>query len=426
MLFFIFIFVLTGLITKYIQHPLWQRRFFLPDENMSPRQSLSLIIVLAANLTKTVKNSVLIFQTLEIMKKRCGFFEKEIERLSKKRLKVDGEKNESMASRILNIGGPTATILISIGSGLAIVLLVPTAGVAAAFAGAGVAAATVAVKVRDKWKSYRNMKIVANIVKKVESDLEEMNWNEIVLAILTPPKEVGTELSRIFEEQLFMLKDDKDVTVIACCAVNLMFNKLKVDDEFNRKALLRKVLLEKVKTNPTLNTKRNNKKWKVHDVFQKPGLRKETPKSVSSSVEFQYLIKDNGTCDPQTYGYRGEIECDIDKDYNKTCEKDSRTRYLPFHCLVRFPRIWERFTSNGSNSSQASLEDFVSQKYYSNATVRPVRPVYRPHSPRTLHLLSKTVNTVDKETSLENGNITAYLPCEYFIVTLESMLCCMS
>ncbi|CAB4038648.1 Hypothetical predicted protein [Paramuricea clavata] len=362
-----------------------------------------------------------ITKTLKEMKERCEFFQKEMERFSKKRLKLDSEKKESKA--VVSVVGPMTNFLIGIGGGLAIAISVATLEIVTAFAGAAVAALTLTVKIKD---NHSNTKTVNNVTEQCKVDP--------VSAILAILKEVGIELSRIFEEQLFKLHNNKDVTEMACCAVNLMF-KFEDGDRFDRNALLRNVFLGKAKTNTKLKTKRHNKRWRVQDVFQKPGLRKEiVPKSVSSSsfVEFEYLSKANDTCDPQMYGYRGEIlemickttnesdarnivctepngggttssccpvdadgargevtyfaECDIDKEYTETCAE--AIYYQPFHCLIRCPSILENFASKGGNPSWPSLRNFVSKMYHPR--VRPVRPVYRPHSPRILHSLSNT------------------------------------
>ena len=369
------------------------------------------------------------------MKERCEFFQKEMERFSKKRLEFD--KKESKASKVVGFVGPMTSVLIGIGGGLVIIMLIPTLGIVTAFAGAAVAALTLTVKSKDY---HSNTKTASN-VKELRSDcnVTERHVGQLKVdplsVILTILKEVGIELSRIFEEQLFKLHDNKDVTEMASCAVNLMF-KFKDSEKFDRNTLLKNVLRGEA-TNPKLKTKRNNKKWHARDVFQNPGLRKQIPKSVSSSsfVEFEYLSKANDTCDPQTYGYRGEIlemickttnnesearnigctepdvsaydttssccpvdtneargevtyfvECDIDKEYTETCAEANY--YQPFHCLVRCPSILESFASEEGNLSRPSLRNVVSKMYHPR--VRLVRPVYRPHSPRILRSLSNT------------------------------------
>jgi hypothetical protein len=357
-----------------------------------------------------------------MMKDRCEFFQKEMERFYKKTLKFD--KKESKASKVVSVVGPMTSVLIGIAGGLVIIMSIPTLGIVTAFTGAAVAAVTLTVKIKDY---HRNTKTVSNV-----KELCKVDPFSVILTIL---KEVGIELSRIFEEQLFKLQDDKDVTKMASCAVNLMF-KFKDGEKFDRNTLLKNVLRGEA-TNQKLKTKRNNKKWHARDVFQNPGPRKQVPKSVSSSsfVEFEYLSKANDTCDPQTYGYRGEIlemickttnnesearnigctepdvsaydttssccpvdtneargevtyfvECDIDKEYTETCAETNY--YQPFHCLVRCPSILESFASEEGNLSRPSLRNVVSKMYHPR--VRPVRTVYRPHSPRILRSLSNT------------------------------------
>jgi hypothetical protein len=341
------------------------------------------------------------------MKERCEFFQKEMERLSKKRLKFD--KKESKASKVVGVVGPMTSVLIGIGGALVIIMSVPTLGIATAFTGAAVAAVTLTVKIKDH---YSNMK--------TDSNAKELSKLDPVSVILTILKEVGIELSRIFEEQLFKLQDNTDVTKMASCAVELMF-KFKDGDNFDRNTLLRKVLCGKAKNNPKVKM-RNDKSLQAQDLFKNTGLRK-VPKLLSSFVRFEYLRKANGTCDPQTYGYRGEIlemtckttneseagcdttssccpvvtdgasgevtyfgECDIDKEYTETCAEVNY--YQPFHCLVRSPSILKSFASKGSDPSRPSLRNVVSEMYH--RSVRPVRPVYRPRSPRILRSLSNT------------------------------------
>ena len=410
------------------------------------------------------------------MKERCEFFQKEMERFYKKRLKFD--KKESKANKVVSVVGPMTSVLIGIGGGLVIAMSVPTLGIVTAFTGAAVAAVTLTVKIKDY---HSNTKTASN-VKELRSDcnVTELHVgqlkNDPLSVILTILKEVGIELSRIFEEQLFKLHDNKDVTEMASCAVNLMF-KFKDSEKFDRNTLLRNVLRGEAKTNPKLKTKRNNKRWEARDVFQNPGLRKEIPTSVSSSsfVEFEYLSKANDTCDPQTYGYRGEIlemickttnnesearnigctepdggaydttssccpvdtngargevtyfvECDIDKEYTKTCAEANY--YQPFHCLVRCPSILESFASEEGNLSRPSLRNVVSKMYHPR--VRSVRPVYRPHSPRILRSLSNTdlsdsdFSRVNFSSSrLENCDLTG---CTILFGELEGASLCRS
>ena len=195
------------------------------------------------------------------MKERCELFQKEMERFSKKRLGLDGEKKESKAKKIVSVVGPMTNFLIDIGGRLAIIVSVPTLGIVTAFAGAALAAVTRTVTIND----YRNNS-------KTRSKVKELYKVDPVSMILTILKEVGIELSRIFEEQLFTLRDNKDVTVLACCAVNLML-KFKGSEKFDRNTLLRNVLLGKAKTNPKVKM-RNNKSLRAQDFFQQTGLRK--------------------------------------------------------------------------------------------------------------------------------------------------------
>ena len=362
---------------------------------------------------------------MEDLKQRCEFFEEQTERYFDKLLQSRHSKEESRATKFVRRAGLSATILFSIGCGLAIAMGVPTFGIGS-FVGAAVAAATLVVVEMDEYKG-----------KKAVDNFQELKEDLVAPLILSMVKETTKELSRIYENQLFRLKSDADVKEMASCAANLMF-KLKANEEFNRNNLLKSVLQGTLKRKCKVTT-RHNKTWKLPDVFQKPGLRKEIlfPQA-QTTIEFEYFRKTDHTCDPETYGYRGQIlkmiacsktkgesaeltekdgdskefdssaddctclcssgdgtdsptgdfyfvESDIDKEYTEHCEEMSQ--YQPFHCLVRCPGVLESFASFREHSSQPSLKQHVS-KMFKQSENRPVKPVYRSHSPRAIPALN--------------------------------------
>ena len=363
---------------------------------------------------------------MEDLKRRCDFFEEQTERYFDKLLQSGRSKKESKATKVVRRAGLSTTILFSIGCGLAIAMGVSTFGIGS-FVGAAVAAATLVVVEMDEYKG-----------KKAVDNLQELKEDHVASLILSIVKETAKELSRIYENQLFRLKSDADVKKMASCAANLMF-KLKAKEEFNRNNLLKKVVEGTINQKNVFVTTRHNKKWELPDVFQKTGLRKEILfPPAQTTIEFKYFKKADNTCDPETYGYRGQIlkmiECiktknesaeltekngdskerdcfgdgytcscssgdgtdgptgyfyyvvsDIDKKYTVHCEEMSR--YQPFHCLVRCPCILESFASLREHSSQPSLKQHVS-KMFKQSENRPVKPVYRSHSPRAIPALN--------------------------------------
>ena len=100
------------------------------------------------------------------------------------------------------------------------------------------------------------------------------------------------ELSRIFKYKLFRVKDERQVKVVVRYAVNLTFD-LQEGDKFDRNTLLRKVLAGKKEKTKELVTRDGKKKWRVPDVFRKPGLRKATLITThenSKRIKFEYFF----------------------------------------------------------------------------------------------------------------------------------------
>ena len=373
------------------------------------------------------------------MKNQCELFEEKVEHYAKERL--DGVHKETKGAKFFNVFSPVVTTLVSIGGGIGIAMGFATFGITS-FVTAAVAASSLVV-----------MKIDQNKHEKLDHNSKELKNNCPYSFLLSIIKEATKELSRIFEDQLFRL-ERVDVTKVALCAVNLMFKQLKVGDKFNRNTLLRNVLFGRIGRPQALKTKRNNKKWKVPDVFQKPGLRKEIPiklpvetltgtvKTLTDTGRFQYLKRPHNTydpdCDPDTYGYRGQIfelvpgksekpsgqfaeengcgqqsvlrnrhecttcrsgedtindvtyfmESSIDERYTENCLESSR--YQPYHCVLRCPCILETFSQD--NSSHLSLQNYV-REIYGIHEKSLVKPVFRSHSPRKICSLRNTILT---------------------------------
>ena len=369
---------------------------------------------------------LLFLEVFEVMKMRCEMFEKKVEVEAKGKLKITGdliEQPESgKAAEIVGVAGPVITVLACLGCGIAVAMGLPTLGVGS-FVGAAVTATVLAVTKVDKHRKKTKAKVVQEISKDVVSS--------VMKCII---KEVSKELSRIFEYQLFRLKDERQVKVVARYAVNLMFD-LKEGDKFDRNTLLRKVLAGKKGNTKKLVTRDGKKNWRVQDVFRKPGLRKTiTAPENSKRIKFEYLKKPDDTCDVEVYGYRGEVlemkstksdgncsetvensegctksnghcntrahcSCestdntgidgtyfvasDIDQDFTATCLEPSN--YQPFHCLVQCPNVLEHFASN--LDKERTLTNYVC-RLYTRQVNQTIKPVYRPHSPRKVPVLS--------------------------------------
>ncbi len=188
---------------------------------------------------------------------RCKLFQDTIESAAQTKLKNNiafakdpkGGKATEIAE---DVAGPATTVFVGLACGVTAAVGLPTFG-AATLAGAFVVGATVAAKYVDKRRKQANAKEVENVVRK-KIDQEKISS---VLDYIV--KDVAKELSCIYESQLFQLQDDREVELLAECAVDLMLD-LQKNDTFDRDTLLRKVLKDgnknKIKYNGSLHTKK--------------------------------------------------------------------------------------------------------------------------------------------------------------------------
>ena len=348
---------------------------------------------------------------------RCSLFEKKVETYAKKKLKIKKanakEPKGGKATTIADTAGPAATVICSLVGGILITVDITTGG-ALSFTAAVVTGAVLAVKVIDKRAAQAQAKIVNKVVSKEEKKNVSSYFNCVV-------KDVAKELSRIFEYQLLQLKDDKQVKILAQCAVDLMLD-LKNEDRFDRNTLLKKVLQDgNMKKKKKIATKTKKKKWSAPDVFRKPGLRRII--FGRNGVEFKHFVKQNDGCSVWRYGYRGEFlelkkynsqknkgekpptdqapptveepcdnfckkcsgnyennssdryfsESDIDAQY--TDHPLETLTYFPLHILIQCPNVLDCFQLLAEK--KPSFASFLSGL----SAHHKVRPVYRPHSP---------------------------------------------
>ena len=368
---------------------------------------------------------------------RCELFQKTIETTAQTKLAINKTLAEDpkggKATEIADVAGPTTTVIYSLACGITIAMGFATLG-AASFAGAFVAGATLAVKVVDKHFKQANAREVNNVV---ETAIDGAEMSSVLNSIV---KDVAKELSCIYESQLFELEADKEVKILAHCAVDLMLD-LNKNDTFDRDTLLRKVLkdgdINKIKNKSSLPTRKNTK-WSVSSVFRKPGLRQMS--FGKDCAEFKYFVKpEHKDCKPSKYGYRGQFlqkkeyvnrkeedenvpvisktpathethedpcknlckdcisnyenctsghyfdESDIDSEYTKP-EYEFST-YRPLHVLIQCPEILVSFKQ--CLKEKPSLAKFSKSKL-SLPERHLVHPVYRPHSPGKVPDLQKS------------------------------------
>ena len=352
------------------------------------------------------------------MASRCKLFEEKIVTAAREKMEIK-DIGGGKASKYIDRGGAATTVVCGLACGVTIALGFATFG-AASFAGACVAGAcVVAKKVGERLKQEK----VESVLTKAESADVSSYLNLIIL-------DVAKELSRIFEFQLFELRDDKEIEALAECAVKLMLD-LKKEDTFDRNTLIRKVLQDGKIKKQKIHT-RKGIEWSAPDVFRKPGLRKETWRK--NGAQFKYFVKESknkkDACDTITYGYRGQflemknydqqkedenvreearerdgifkecfcncndkagtspvffIESNIDSEYAVT--QDEAYRYDALHILIQCPEILVSFTSQ--QTAKLSLAEFLKEKLRLPQNLR-VHPVYRPHSPAKVSNLEKS------------------------------------
>ena len=350
------------------------------------------------------------------MASRCKLFEGKIVTAAREKMEIK-DIGGGKASKYIDRGGAATTVVCGLACGVTIALGFATFG-AASFAGACVAGASVvAKKVGERLKQE---KVESVLTKAEEADVSSY-LNLIIL-------DVAKELSRIFEFQLFELRDDKEIEDLAKCAVELMLN-LKKKDTFDRNTLIRKVLQDGKIKKQKIHT-RKGIEWSAPDVFRKPGLRKET--WGKNGAQFKYFVKEsknkNDARDTITYGYRGQflemknydqqkedenvreearerdeickecfcncndktgtspvffVESNIDSEYTVT--QDEACRYDALHILIQCPEILVSFSQQ---TAKLSLAEFLKEKLRLSQDLR-VHPVYRPHSPAKVSNLEK-------------------------------------
>ncbi len=346
---------------------------------------------------------------------RCELFQNTIETAAHKKMEIYKAfvkyPKGGKATEIADVAGPTTTVLFCLACGITIAMGFATFG-AASFAGAFVAGATLAVKIVDKHFKQANVKEVENVV---ETAIDKAKMSSVLNCIV---KDVAKELSRIFESQLFELQSDKQVELLAECAVDLMLDlKEKKKDTFDRDTLLRKVLKDGDMKKKDLLTRNKDVNWSSPDVFRKPGLRRMI--FGKNGAEFKYFVKPKNACDPSKYGYRGEFlelkvwdethedreifckecfsnyenrtsgryfgESNIDSEYTEPEYKLSA--YRPLHILVQCSMVLSSF-------KQIREEKLSLAKFLKNKSLLPenhcVRPVYRQHSPGNVPDLQKS------------------------------------
>ena len=353
------------------------------------------------------------------MARRCKLFEDEIVTVAQEFMQKK-DIGRCKVSKHIDRGGAATTVVCGLACGVTIALDFATFG-AASFAGACVAGACVVAKeVAEKLKEEK--------VKSVLTKTEEADVSSYLNLIIL---DVAKELSRIFEFQLFELRDDKEIEVLAKCAVKLMLDLKPEKDTFDRNTLIRKVLQDGKITEQKIHT-RKGKKWSAPDMFRKPGLRKET--WGKNGAQFKYFVKESknkkDACDTIMYGYRGQflekkkygdqdkevenvmeearerneickecscncndktgtspvffVESNIDSEYIVT--QDEAYRYDALHILIQCPAILDSFSQQ---SEKVSLAKFLKKKFGLRENLQ-IHPVYRPHSPAKVSNLEKS------------------------------------
>ena len=350
------------------------------------------------------------------MLERCQLFEKKIETEAQKKLEIK-DFGGGKISKYIDRSASGATVVCGLACGITVALGFVTFG-AASLAGACVAGVTLVAKVTVE-------EIKKNKIEKVLTAAEKAKVSSCLNFIM---KDVAKELARIFESQLYELKDS-DIGILAKCAVDTMLDPNKNDKKFDRNTLIRKVLQDGKISEKKLHT-RKGKKWSAAGVFRKPGVRRVVwEKDVA---EIKYFVKSSediknkkDACDTSTYGYRGQFlemkECanqkkenenvteeaheqdDLREDFCKECfpnhgnctglryfvesdidskysePQDEPYRYDAMHILIQCPQILISF-SQLKTSPKPSLADFLKTKLALPENLL-VHPVYRPHSP---------------------------------------------
>ena len=359
---------------------------------------------------------------------RCESFENAVESIAEEKLKINeasvNDPKGGKVTKFVDVAGTTTTIICCLVGGITIALSVATSG-APSFATALVVSAVLVVKIVDKNFIPAKAKVMNDIV---NAGTETTNVSSYLNCVV---KDVAKELSRIFEYQLLHLENDKQVKILAECAVNLMLD-LNKNDTFDRNTLLKKVLQDGQIKKRKLVTKIKDNKWSAPNVFRKPGLRRIIfEKNVA---KFKYFVKPNGSCKAWKYGYRGQflelkkyntrhdkneappteeidsedlncdafckkcslncekypsdhyfIESDIDAQY--TDDRQETLTYHPLHILINCPNVLDCFQQ--FQGERPPLACFLKRKL-GLPEDHIVHPVYRPHSPGKVFDLQKS------------------------------------
>ena len=362
------------------------------------------------------------------MMRRCELFEKTVETAAQKKMEINKEFAEDpkggKATKIVDVAGPTTTVIASLACGITAAMSVPTFG-AASFAAAFVAGGTLLVKIVDKRHQQANAKVVEEVLETATEKAQISSYLNCVV------KDVAKELSRIFESQLFELQSDKQVEILAECAVDLMLD-LQKGDTFDRNTLLKKVLQDGNIKKKKILTRTKDIEWSAPNVFRKPGLRRMI--FGKDGAEFKHFVKPNEAGKTCKYGYRGQFlevkQCVSQNDEGETAATDETPTnedtfeklckdcssnyenctsgqyfeeseidfhykepqnklysYNPLHILIQCPKVLESFIQ--LQKEKLSLANFLKSKLRLPED-HLVRPVYRPHSPRKVSDLQKS------------------------------------
>ncbi len=366
--------------------------------------------------------------------RRCEFFEVTVETEAQKKLEINRafvqDPKGGKATKFVDVAGPEATFICCLAGGTTIAIDVATFG-GLSFAAAFVVGATLVVKIVDKHIKQANAKVIENVVATANERTYVSSYMNCIV------KEVAKELSRIFEYQLFQLKNNEQVKILAKCAVELMLD-LKKDDSFDRNTLLKKILQNGSIKKKKILTRMQDMEWSAPNVFRKPDLRRII--FGKDGGEFMYLVKPND-CKTSKYGYRGEFlemqkpenyedettamdesphvdethnedpsedsckgcskyeNCpnaqyfggsDIDSQYTQELSQDEILNYYPMHpmhVLIQCPKVLHSFSQ--LQEEKPSLASFLKSKL-GLPEHHVVRPIYRPHSPAKVSDLQKS------------------------------------
>ncbi len=412
--------------------------------------------------------------------RRCKLFEETVETEAQRKLEINRalvkDPKGAKATNIVDVAGPTATFMCCLAGGITIAIDFATFG-SLSFTAAFVAGATLLVKSVDKHLKQAKAKVIENVVATANEKTYVSSYMNCIV------KEVAKELSRIFEYQLFQLKNDEQVEILAECAVELMLD-LKKGDSFDRNTLLKKVLQDGNIKKKKILTRMQGMEWSAPNVFRKPDLRRII--FGKDGGKFMYFVKPNA-CKTSKYGYRGEFlemkkwvsqnyeddttamdetppmdgtsfvdethnedpcevfckECskyeicpsaqyfggsDIDSQYTQDLSQDEILNYYPMHpmhVLIQCPKVLHSF--NQLQEKKPSLASFLKSEL-GLPEHHLVRPVYRSHSPAKVPDLQKS-DLTGSDFSHSNFTDSCLKKCDFtgcimlFTKLARAMLC---